>query len=130
MTRLLLVASGGALGASLRYGVSWLAARWAPDAAWPWATFAVNVIGCALMGLAVGALAARSGDTADLRLFLAVGVLGGFTTFSAFSLELVGMIDRRQWVVAGGYAMASVVLSVAALFAGLLIARRLAGAAL
>ncbi|MFN3353443.1 MAG: fluoride efflux transporter CrcB [Brevundimonas sp.] len=129
MTRLLLVASGGALGASLRYGASVLAGRLAPGAAWPWGTFAVNVLGGALMGVLVGWLAARSAGDEGLRLFLAVGVLGGFTTFSAFSLEVVAMLERRDWTMAAGYVAASVLLSVAALLAGLVMARRLFGAA-
>lgn len=125
MTRLLLVALGGAIGASARYGLGLAALRLAPNAAWPWGTFAANVIGGLLMGLLTGWLALRGGAGQEtVRLFAAVGVLGGFTTFSAFSLETMLMIERRQWALAGGYVGLSVVLAVAALFVGLMIARR------
>lgn len=127
MTRLLLVAAGGAIGALARYGIG----RLLPATGWPWATLGVNVIGGLLMGLLTGWLAFRgAGQGEGLRLFAAVGVLGGFTTFSAFSLETALMIERRQFGMAGGYALASVVLSVVALFLGLMIARRAFGAAL
>ena len=126
MTRLLLVALGGAIGASARYGLGLAAMRFAPNAAWPWGTFLANVVGGLLMGLLAGWLALKGGAEQDtIRLFAAVGVLGGFTTFSAFSLETVLMIERRQWALAGGYALLSAILAVAALFAGLAIARKL-----
>ena len=131
MTRLLIVAAGGALGAVARYGVGVWAQRLLPTAQWPWATLAVNVLGGLLMGLLAGWLAFRGGAHSEsLRLFAAVGVLGGFTTFSAFSLEAALMIERRQTAMAGGYVLASVVLSIAALFIGLMVARRAFGAAL
>ena len=126
MTRLLLVALGGAIGASARYGLGLAAMRFAPNAAWPWGTFLANVVGGLLMGLLAGWLALKGGAQQEtIRLFAAVGVLGGFTTFSAFSLETVLMIERRQWALAGGYALLSAILAVAALFAGLAIARKL-----
>ncbi len=125
MTRLLLVALGGAIGASARYGLGLAALRFAPNAVWPWATFAANVAGGLLMGLIVGWLALRAGaEQETIRLFAAVGLLGGFTTFSAFSLEAVQMIERRQWALAGGYVVASTVMAIAALFVGLMMARR------
>ena len=131
MTRLLIVAAGGALGAVARYGVGVWAQRLFPVAQWPWATLTVNVVGGLLMGLLAGWLAFRGGAHSEsLRLFAAVGVLGGFTTFSAFSLEAALMIERRQLAMAGGYVAASVVLSIAALFIGLMVARRAFGAAL
>lgn len=126
MTRLLLVALGGAIGATARYGLGVLAMRLAPGAAWPWGTFAVNAIGGLLMGCLVGWLALRAGANQEaLRLFAAVGVLGGFTTFSAFSLETALMIERRDYVLAAGYVAASVIVCVAALFAGMILMRRL-----
>lgn len=131
MTRILLVSAGGALGAVARYGAGALAARLAPAAAWPLATLSVNVAGGLLMGLLTGWLAFRDGAQGEaIRLFAAVGVLGGFTTFSAFSLETALMIERRQLAMAGGYAALSVALSIAALFGGLMVARRAFGAAL
>lgn len=131
MIRLLIVAAGGALGAVARYGLGTLAGRLAPGSVWPWGTFGANLIGGLLMGLVAGWLAFRSGAEGEtIRLFAAVGVLGGFTTFSAFSLETALMIERRQFAMAGGYVVASVVLSIAALFLGLMVARRAFGAAL
>ena len=131
MTRLLIVAAGGALGAVARYGVGVWTLRLFPTTQWPWATLAVNVVGGLLMGLLAGWLAFRGGAQSEsLRLFAAVGVLGGFTTFSAFSLEAALMIERRQTAMAGGYVLASVILSIAALFLGLMVARRAFGAAL
>ncbi|MEO8927062.1 MAG: fluoride efflux transporter CrcB [Caulobacteraceae bacterium] len=126
MERLLLVALGGAAGSMARYLTGVAALRFIGLRA-PWAsTFIVNVVGGALMGLLIGYLAHRGGAGQDrARLFLAVGVLGGFTTFSSFSLDAVLMIQRRDWSLAGAYVAGSVVLSVAALFAGLMAARRL-----
>lgn len=130
MTRLLIVAAGGALGAVARYGVGVWAFRQFPTVQWPWATLAVNVVGGLLLGGLAGWLAFRGGVHSEtIRLFAAVGVLGGFTTFSAFSLEAALMIERRQLAMAGGYVAASVILSIAALFIGLMVARRAFGAA-
>ena len=127
MTRLLIVAAGGALGAVARYGVG----RLLPATGWPWPTLTVNLVGGLLMGLLAGWLAFRGGAQGEtIRLFAAVGLLGGFTTFSAFSLETALMIEKRQFTLASGYVAASVVLSIAALFLGLTIARRAFGAAL
>ena len=130
MTRFLIVAAGGALGAVARYGVGTLAGRLGATH-WPWGTLTVNVVGGLLMGALTGWLAFRGGLHAEsIRLFAAVGILGGFTTFSAFSLETALMIEKRQIALAGGYIAASVVLSVLALFIGLMVARRAFGAAL
>ena len=128
MTRFLIVAAGGALGAMARYGLG----RLLPvTGGWPWPTLTANVVGGLLMGLLTGWLAFRSGPHGEtLRLFAAVGVLGGFTTFSAFSLETVLMIERRQFAMASGYVAVSVAASVIALFLGLMLARRAFGAAL
>lgn len=127
MTRLLIVGFGGALGSMARYGAGMLAQRLAPGAAWPWGTCAVNVLGGLLMGLVAGWLSQRGQGGDDIRLFAAVGVLGGFTTFSAFSLETALMIERREYGLAGTYVLLSVVLAVAALMAGLMLARRAFG---
>lgn len=125
MTRFLLVAAGGALGAMARYGLGTMAGRLAPQSAWPWGTFCANLIGGLLMGLLAGWLALRGGAQQEtVRLFAAVGVLGGFTTFSAFSLETALMIERRELAMAAVYVAGSVMLAVGALFAGLFIARR------
>ncbi|MGI9168858.1 MAG: fluoride efflux transporter CrcB [Caulobacteraceae bacterium] len=126
MERLLLVALGGAVGSMARYLTGAGALRLVGLRA-PWAsTLVVNVLGGCLMGLLVGVLAHRGGEGQQrLRLLLAVGVLGGFTTFSAFSLDAALMVQRREYGLAGAYVAGSALLSIAALFGGLLVARRL-----
>lgn len=123
MQNLLLVGLGGGLGAIARYLLGVQAMRL--GTAWPYGTFTANVLGGLAMGLLAGFLALRGGaDQERLRLLLGVGVLGGFTTFSAYSLEIALMIERREWGLAAGYSTTSVVVSVAALFGGLMLARR------
>ena len=124
MSKLLYVALGGAVGAVARYLVGVQALR-GLGPYWPWGTFAVNIVGGFLMGALAGWLAHRGGaDQERWRLLIGVGLLGGFTTFSAFSLETALMIERRAYGQAFTYTAGSVLLSVAALFAGLMIARR------
>jgi fluoride exporter len=89
----------------------------------PWATLTVNVVGSFLMGLVVGFSGLLLGGSSVLRTFLATGILGGFTTFSAFSLDVVQLVERRQHALAALYISASVVISIAALWAGLTAAR-------
>ena len=125
MQTLLLVAVGGASGAVMRYLLGAQALR-AFGSGWPYGTLAANVLGGLLMGLLAGVLAHRGGaDQEKWRLLLGVGVLGGFTTFSAYSLEVSLMIERRAYSQAALYSLGSVVLSVAALFIGLILARRM-----
>jgi fluoride exporter len=124
MDKFLFVAAGGAIGSMARYGLGVQAGRLL-GSGWPYGTFAVNLIGGFLMGALVGYLALRGGaEQEKLRVLLGVGVLGGFTTFSAFSLETALMIERRDYGQAFGYVAASVILGVAALFAGLMLARK------
>lgn len=120
------VAMGGALGAVLRWlvGVAFIRAL---GAGFPWGTFAVNVAGGFAMGLFVALLSARGALAAPLGLFLTTGLLGGFTTFSAFSLELTTMVDRGAGATAAVYAAASVTLSLAAVMLGRNLARALVG---
>jgi CrcB protein len=122
MSPTLLVMIGGALGAALRYHAGRLALV-AFDPAFPWGTWIVNLAGGLGMGLLVGGIARLPDGGEPLRLLLGVGVLGGFTTFSAFSLETVTMILRGDHVAAAAYAVSSVVGSVLMLFAGLFLAR-------
>ncbi len=128
MKTLALVAAGGALGAVMRHAVgAWTLQVFGPRA-WPVATMIVNITG----GLAIGALVAWLAASAprlpglearEIRVLAAVGVLGGFTTFSAFSLELAGMVERRAFGLALGYAATSVCVSVLAVFGGMMLVR-------
>ena len=121
MNSLIPVMIGGALGAGARHLVgATMLARLGPG--FPWWTLAVNIVGGLLMGLLVGILV-KTGGSEQLRLLLGVGVLGGFTTFSAFSLESWQMIEGGQMTVAIGYAGASVIGSVVALGLGLWLTR-------
>jgi CrcB protein len=119
---LFLVMTGGALGAGARYLTGRAAlALFAPD--FPYATLAVNLLGGLLMGVLTATLARVGALAEPWRLFLGVGVLGGFTTFSSFSLDVVAMIERGALGLALFYALLSVIGSVLALFAGLSLAR-------
>ncbi len=121
MLNVCLVMIGGALGSAARYGLG----RWL-NGGWPYGTFAANVLGGLLMGLIMGFLLRNPGESERLRLLLATGMLGGFTTFSSFSLETVQMLERRDYVSALLYAGLSVLLSVAAVALGLFIVRKVA----
>jgi len=122
MPKLVLVMIGGATGAALRYLAGQVALR-AAGPGFPWGTLFVNLAGGLLMGLLAGFLARASDGGEQLRLLLGVGILGGFTTFSAFSLETANMIERGQLAVALLYTGGSVIGSVLLLFAGLWLAR-------
>lgn len=120
MTPVLQVAIGGALGASARYMTGIAMARLLGKG-FPWGTLTVNVVGSFAMGALVVLLAHLGGNR--WAPFLMTGVLGGFTTFSAFSLDAVTLYERGQTGVAAGYVAVSVVASIAALFAGMSLAR-------
>ncbi|HKY80118.1 MAG TPA: fluoride efflux transporter CrcB [Sphingobium sp.] len=127
MNNILLVMGGGAMGSLARYELGRLAGRAMPGALWPWGTFAANVLGGFAMGLLAGWLARFSAGWGEpVRLLVAVGVLGGFTTFSSFSLEVVLMMERGQFGLALAYAALSVIVAVAALVGGLSLMRSLA----
>lgn len=119
---LLAVATGGAIGSLVRYFV----ASAIQSAAWPgypWGIFVVNITGGFLMGLIVELSALKIQISPELRAFLTVGILGGYTTFSTFSLDSVLLIERGQYGSAAAYIVGSTVLSILALFAGLWIVR-------
>ena len=128
------VAIGGAVGAVLRYQLGRAMTVWLGGPAmsiFPWATLAVNALGSLLMGMLAGWLvrhgAVGSGQGSEqLRLLLGVGLLGGFTTFSAFSLEMVLLIERGQFALAGLYAILSFALGNSALLFGLTVMRSFA----
>ena len=125
MTPIVLVFLGGGLGAAARYGVTIGVTRLA-GSGFPLATLGINVVGSLLMGLIAGWFALRGQSGQEWRLFLTTGVLGGFTTFSAFSLEAVLLYERGDTVQAALYVGLSVVLSILALAGGLAIVRTLA----
>ena len=125
MSNIFLVMTGGAIGAALRYllGVASLRAL---GPGYPWGTLGANVLGGFAMGLVAGWLATRAAGGEPLRLFVAVGILGGFTTFSAFSLDVFTMVERGQPAVALGYVLASVIGSILLLLLGYSLARAVA----
>ena len=124
MIQTLLVFLGGGVGAALRHGVNVAAARLL-GTGFPWGTFVVNVAGCAVMGMMAGwfAFRADAGVTQHTRLFLTTGILGGFTTFSAFSLDAALLWERGAVGPVALYVAGSVALSIAAVFAGLWLIR-------
>lgn len=121
-----LVFLGAGIGGVLRHGVNVLTPRWL-GMGFPYGTMAINILGSGLMGLVAGWFAFRAGEGApqDLRLFLATGILGGFTTFSAFSLDAVLLWERGDAMLAAIYVIGPVVVSLAALVGGLAVVRGL-----
>ena len=118
MTIYLSVALGGALGACARYGTGHLMLRLV-GAGFPYSTLVVNILGSFLMGVLIELLALRISISPELRALLVTGFLGGYTTFSAFSLDAALMIEKGEMLSAALYILLSVVLSIAGLFAGL-----------
>jgi CrcB protein len=124
MAPVILVAVGGAIGSVLRYYVSLLALRIA-GIAFPWGTLTVNVVGSFLIGVLTELIARRFDASMELRLLLVTGFLGGFTTFSAFSLDTIALVERDQLLLAIVYIVVSVAVSIAAVFGGLAAIRHL-----
>ena len=123
MRLLLLATMGGAIGAGTRHLVNVGFVRWlGPN--FPWSTVFINIVGSTLMGVVIMAVAMRGGGSIELRTFLATGILGGFTTFSAFSLDAYNLLQRGDTVAAFTYVAASVLLSILGLFTGLTLTRQ------
>ena len=121
MYNLLLVVVGGGIGAGIRHLTNIGALRlFGPT--YPWGTMVINIVGSFAMGLFIATLMRRGGSN-ELRLFVATGIFGGFTTFSAFSLDFATLWERGATLPALGYALASVVGAIIALFLGLWLAR-------
>ena len=121
----LLVFAGGGLGATLRHVINVVCAR-GLGTAFPYATFIINITGSIVMGLIAGYLAFKGEASQPWRLFLMTGILGGYTTFSAFSLDTALLYERGEIWLALFYVVGSVVFSIAGLFAGLALVRHLA----
>lgn len=125
MNSYLLVGLGGAIGAMLRYGAGMSLGSLANG--FPASTFAVNLVGSIAMGLLIGVLAKTTPQYQnEIRLFLAVGIFGGFTTFSSFSLDAFGLLERGDYLLAGLYILGSVALGIAGLAMGLFAVRMVA----
>jgi len=122
MYNLVLVAIGGAIGASLRHLVN-LGALRLVGATFPWGTMAINIAGSFAMGMFIELLARRFGASNEVRLFVATGILGGFTTFSAFSLDFAVLWERGAALPALAYVLVSVIGAILALFLGLWLVR-------
>ena len=123
----LLVILGAGLGGGTRHGVNLAVARLAPGLGFPLATLVINILGSFLMGVLAEAFLIRGGESQSVRLFLTTGVLGGFTTFSTFSLDAVALYQRGEGTAAALYVLASVGLGIAGLVAGIALARAVAG---
>lgn len=122
MQSFLIVFLGAGVGGSLRHGTNLLTARWL-GTGFPFGTLAVNVVGSLVMGILAGYFAFKGEASQPWRLFLATGILGGFTTFSSFSLDMVVLWERNDMTSLAIYAMASLVVSVAGLMLGLFVVR-------
>lgn len=118
------VALGGAIGSAARHLVNVGAGR-VFGSTFPWHTLIVNVVGCFAMGVLIELMARKLNVGQDARAFLTTGILGGFTTFSAFSLDFALLVERKAYGLAGLYAAGSVILSLVAVFAGLSLVRAL-----
>jgi CrcB protein len=124
MALTLWIGLGGALGAMLRHFLNiWIARMAGSD--FPWHTMVINISGSFVMGLLISLMALRWNVGNDLRAFLTTGILGGYTTFSAFSLDFAVLVERKAYTLAGAYASGSVVISLIAIFLGMAVARAL-----
>lgn len=122
MKLVLAIAAGGAIGAVGRHYVGVYALKWL-GTAFPYGTLVVNVVGSFLMGVLVASMTVKWNVGNELRAFLTVGLLGGFTTFSAFSSDFATLMERGETVLAAGYVTASVALALAGMFAGMSLVR-------
>ena len=125
MPVLLWVAAGGAIGSAARYMVNVWSGRLL-GMEFPWHTLIVNIAGCFAVGLLVELMALKLNVGNEVRAFLTTGILGGFTTFSAFSLDFALLVEHKSYGLAGAYAASSVLISLIAVFAGLYLVRALA----
>lgn len=113
---LILVAMGGAIGSMARFGVSSLVVKQVNPVNFPWGTFSVNVLGCMLAGVFLLVAESMQSISQEARLFVVTGLLGGFTTFSAFGIETLGLLRRGEMLIAISYASLSIIVGVLAMW--------------
>jgi CrcB protein len=118
MVAYLWIAIGGALGSMARYATGIYVGRWL-GTAFPWGTLLINIVGSFLIGVFAESFALRWDASPSTRVFLVVGICGGYTTFSTFSLDIVTLLNRGEMLLAGTYAVISVILGLVALYGGL-----------
>lgn len=119
-----LVGAGGFIGAICRYGMSTLVQRNAGDSLYPYGTHAVNMLGCLLIGLAIGFAESRQAFGEDFRLFALIGVLGGFTTYSSFAYESLALIQVGEHMRAATYVLGHVLVGLGLVWCGLVLASK------
>lgn len=125
MALTLWIGLGGALGAILRHFMNVAVARVA-GSDFPWHTMLINISGSFVMGLLIALMAQRWNVSNEAKAFLTTGILGGYTTFSAFSLDFALLVEHKAYILAGAYALGSVVISLVAIFIGLALGRAFA----
>ena len=113
---LILVAMGGAIGSMARYGISSLVVKQVNPVNFPWGTFSVNILGCMLAGVFLLVAESMQSISQEARLFFVTGLLGGFTTFSAFGIETLGLLRRGEMLIAISYASLSIIVGVLAMW--------------
>ena len=113
---LILVAMGGAIGSMARYGISSLVVKQVNPVNFPWGTFSVNILGCMLAGVFLLVAESMQSISQEARLFVVTGLLGGFTTFSAFGIETLGLLRRGEMLIAISYASLSIIVGVLAMW--------------
>ena len=123
MDKVLLVGAGGFLGSVLRYGMGGWVGRWKAGWAFPLETLLINVLGCLVLGFLAGLGESRGFLSAHTRAFLFIGLLGGFTTFSAFGNETFQLLREGRWLAAGTSTALQVVLGIGGVWAGTMLAR-------
>lgn len=123
MGNVLLVGAGGFIGSIARYLLGGWVQRVLDNPWLPWGTFVINVLGCLIIGLLAGISDTRQAIAPEARLFLMIGILGGFTTFSSFGLETFRLLQDGQWVASAANAIGSVVAGLVAVWLGFTLAR-------
>lgn len=123
MKAILLVGLGGGIGSILRYLTSVLVSKQALSSIFPWGTFAVNIIGCLLAGLILGILERQQVLNSDLKILLITGFCGGYTTFSAFSIENIHLLQNGQPLTALLYISTSILLGIMAVWGGMIVVK-------